>query len=164
MSGSPFAYQSGGGGGSADGIITEWASWTPTGSWSTNTTYAGRKRRVGDTGEYEVLVSLAGAPTSAQLSINMPAGEEIDTTKLTTSTTLVPVLGHAKALDAGVREYPSGIVRYVSATVVDTRFLVSDTTSPVYGANLTQAAPFTFGSGDSVYLRWMAPIVGWGAV
>jgi hypothetical protein len=44
-------------------IVGPWIDYTPTGSWTSNTTYSGQYRRVGDTLEAEVTVDLSGALT-----------------------------------------------------------------------------------------------------
>lgn len=140
-------------------VITEWESWTPTGSWSTNTTYTGRKRRIGSQGYYEVKIATAGAPTSAALTINMPSGEVINTTD-----ELIQyasgILGMGVARDAGVLPYPVS-VGYSSTTAVAVFALSRPTTYLVNSDTTTQAVPFTFGASDEIYLRWDVPIVAW---
>lgn len=55
-------------------------TWTPTGSWTTNTTYTGDYTRVGNVGNFHIRIALAGAPNAANLTaINMPSGLTIDT-------------------------------------------------------------------------------------
>lgn len=137
--------------------ITDWQSWTPTGSWSSNTTYTGYKRRVGDSGEYQVRVATSGAPTSASLTINQPSGETIDTSK-GTYTTASRILRNSDGTisDTGVAIY-QGDVGYSSSSAV--AVLYDDGTGKY--ASVTQAAPMTFGSGDYVEVSWSTPIVGW---
>lgn len=137
--------------------ITDWVSWTPTGSWSTNTTYTGLKRRVGDTYEYQVMISLAGAPTAATLTVNIP--DTMDTAKLINSVGTIPRLGRADVRDTGVALYEANI-HYNSTTSV----LVA--TAGVSGALVTEntvvnaTSPITFGSTDQIILNFSAPIVG----
>jgi hypothetical protein len=137
--------------------VTDWQAWTPTGSWVTNTTYTGWRRRVGDTEEYRVVITTSGAPTATLLSINLP--NTIDTTKLPSST-YTPILGQCKALDASISAYGLGYVGYLSTTSV---FLTAPNASSTYvtAPDLTQAVPFTFGAGDSVIATFSAPILGW---
>ena len=62
--------------------VTDWVSYTPTGSWTTNTTYTGKWRRVGDSIQVQAKITLSGAPNAAtQLQIGIPSGLTIDTTK-----------------------------------------------------------------------------------
>src|SRR5690606_24250412 len=51
---------------------------TVTGSWTANTTYSATERRVGNWAQYDVVVITSGAPTSANLAINLPSGRTID--------------------------------------------------------------------------------------
>ncbi len=137
---------------------TDWGvqSWTPTGAWSTNSTYTGQWRRVGDTMECQVKIALAGAPTSASLTVNMPTGYTIDTTKLV-STTADARLGGGGGKCAGVTA--DFLVGYNSTTSVDVRYLSSASTGAA--SAVTQAAPGTFANADEVNLFWRVPIVGW---
>ncbi len=47
--------------------VSDWVSFTPTGSWTTNTTYTGLWRRIGDSMEIQAKALCSGAPTSAGL-------------------------------------------------------------------------------------------------
>ena len=86
--------------------MTDWVSWTPTGSWNTNVTYTGRWRRVGDSAEYYVKVVTSGAPNSTGLTINLPSGHVIDTTRFASSTDTF-TLGIGHILDTGTAYYLS---------------------------------------------------------
>lgn len=141
-------------------VVGEWVAFTPTGSWSANTTYTGRYRRVGDSMELDVYLLLAGAPTSAALTVNMPSGFTIDTTKLAAAgDSNNHTLGLLEALDAATNRY-YGRVRYNSTTSVAAfNGLASGTY--VTESQITQAAPVTFGASDAVYLKWSVPIAEW---
>ena len=131
--------------------ITDWVSWTPTGSWTTNTTYTGKKRRVGDEYEYMVKVATSGAPTATSLSINL--SETIDTSKVTS--TGIYASGFEKsgvANDSG-NAYPVKVL-YNTATVV------SVTTGASPAALVSNTAPFTFAAGDEINVRFTLPILG----
>jgi hypothetical protein len=138
--------------------ITDWQSYTPTGSWTANSTYTGQWRRVGDSAEIHARVACSGAPTSANLTINIPSGLVIDTAKLTSSVSGYSViLGQATLNDSntfGYKAYPV----YSSTTAVLIAYQSATTGA---GSAVTQAAPFTFGNGDSVEAAFMVPIVGW---
>lgn len=139
--------------------VSAWLSYTPTGSWNTNTTYTGRKRLVGDTAEYEVNISLTGAPNSTALTINQPANETIDTSKLTSNFATNQIIrGWGTAMDAGVLGYPIEI-DYSSTTAV--RVLVLGKTGTYIDINNTvsELRPFTFGNGDFITIKYSVPIV-----
>jgi len=144
--------------------ITDWQSFTPTGSWTTNATYTGRWRRVGDKMEVEWQVATSGAPNSTALTLNIPSGYAIDTAKLLDTVSGEQPLGRGSALDTGVAYYPNLLCRYSSATTID--LLVDYQGSGgnvVYTAAtpLTQSAPFTFGAGDKVWASVTIPVLGW---
>lgn len=139
----------------------DWRAFTPTGTWSTNTTYSGRYRKIGDSAEIEVKVSTSGAPTSAALSINMPNGLVVDTSKLASATAGDVYVGVGNATDNGVAAYPCWVYQASSGTVLTPTFGVASGANLTSGSNVTQAAPFTFGSGDFVTIRAKVPIVGW---
>lgn len=136
--------------------ITDWSACTVTGTWVSNTTYTAKKRRVGGNYEYDVKVATSGAPTSAALVITIP--DSMDTTRISGTETS---LGTGLISDSSSAYYPF-MVNYNNPTeVVPYAYLASGT----YGsfALITQAVPFTFGAGDSVTMRFSAPIVGLGA-
>lgn len=136
--------------------VNDWISFTPTGTWIANSTYAGRWRRVGDSMQIEATVSVAGgAPTSADLYFNMPTGYTIDTTKLTSTTAGKIALGSAVIVDSGTKNYV-GAISLVSSTQV----LVSTADSAGDGI-VRQNNPITFGTGDSVAINATLPIAGW---
>lgn len=132
-------------------------SWTPTGSWSTNTTYTGIWGRSGQNMEASVKVATSGAPTSAALTINLPTGYTIDTNYLTdTGAGLGSILGVGTANDSGTSYRVQ--VKYSSTTAIAVSYQ-----SNASGAesNVTQAAPFTFGASDYVDVKFSVPIVTW---
>src|SRR6185369_9868403 len=103
--------------------------------WVTNTTYAGRWRRVGDSMQIQATISLAGAPTTATFDMTIPSGFTIDTTKLAGGAIVDNALGSATSRDAGTANF-SGCVRYSTTTTVQ---IVGDAGS---GGLWTQAVPF----------------------
>lgn len=138
--------------------MTDWTSFTPTGSWTTNSTYTGYWKRVGDTLFIQGKIALSGAPTATQLQINIPFGLSIDTAKIDADTAN-RTLGMWSGDDAGVNGY-TGMIRYSTATKVDCNSLNASGTF-VVGSTVTSTNPFSFGSGDSVDFSFSVPIVGW---
>jgi hypothetical protein len=138
---------------------TEWTSFTPTGSWSTNTTYTGIRRRVGKYLEIQTKVSLAGAPTSAALTLTLPNSYTIDTADLISTVGYEVVLGQWHVIDSGSSIYV-GDVSYSSTTVV--RLAAHNAASTYLNqSDLTQAIPITFGNTDTVVCNYRVPISGW---
>lgn len=133
--------------------ITDWISFTPTGTWSANTTYTGRYRRDGDSMELEATAALTGAPVGT-FTLNLPSGFTIDTTKLSNaSTTGSSSLGVAGAEDGGAGVHV-GKVSFGSTTSVRVQ---GDDGSDLWSATV----PITFGNTDFVNLRATVPILGW---
>lgn len=141
--------------------ITDWVSYTPTGSWSTNTTYTGRWRRVGDSLESDVLVSTSGAPTTSTLAINLPSGLTIDTAKTAGGTdTDSTTYGNGVAKDAGTNNYASLKIGYNNSTSVVV-YTLNTAGTYAAGTPVNQVVPFTFGASDAVNIRYSVPISGW---
>lgn len=137
--------------------ITDWTSFTPTGSWSTNTTYTGFWKREGDTAKVSVQVYLSGAPTSATLTVNLPSGLTMDVNKLLSNTTQHLNLGTVRILDSGTAYYRLGAVAYSSTTAVEIFAYATAGTD----TSVSQAAPITFANGDRIWIELSVPIVGW---
>lgn len=141
-----------------DETLTEWQAWTPTGAWTANTTYTGAWRRNGDTMQGWVKIAIAGAPTSATLTVNLPTGYTIDTTKVDADADNT-ALGIVNVRDDGTGAY-KGSVAYVSTTAIQPVWwslstLRLDTTA------ITQASPITFAASDEVHLSFSVPILEW---
>jgi hypothetical protein len=133
--------------------VTDWQSFTPTGTWVSNTTYAGRYRRVGDSVQVEYEIVTSGAPTATQLLVNLPSGLTPDSTKITNPGQSV---GTARIRDGGVQTYAG--VSYINSSTSGTSTLgiISDDAGEV-----TQTVPFTWGSGDSLFLDAVVQISNW---
>ncbi len=132
--------------------VSDWVSFTPTGSWTTNTTYTGLWRRIGDSMEIQAKALCSGAPTSAGLYFNMPSGFTIDSNKIPSG---ISTSGVASMQDSGVASY----IGEVQINITANTFYVYTTASP--SANVTQAVPFTFGANDYVSINVVVPITGW---
>jgi hypothetical protein len=138
--------------------VTDWQSYTPTGTWTTNTTYTGRWRRVGDSMQLTATAALSGAPNAVGLKFNMPAGYTIDTAKLANSNISGgsrQILGNVSILDSGL-SVRSGVIVYESATSLWP--YSADSTGDF---SISNTMPITFGSGDAVSITATVPILGW---
>jgi hypothetical protein len=142
-------------------IPSLWTSWTPTGSWVANTTFSGFKRRVGGDAEYKVNLAITGAPTSAPLHINLPAGEVIDSTKVQANAANVTGgLGTGSGLDSGTGNFAASVFYKDTTSVFASTFLTGSASSEGQGT-ITQASPMTWANGDRLVLEFKVPIVGW---
>lgn len=147
-------------------IVTAWQSFTPTGTWTSNTTYTGKYRRVGDSAQIQILLSLSGAPNAASLTVNMPTGMTIDTNKMifNGSTAAHRVIGDKVTIRSAGVSYEGQII-YDTTTVIDIYFLkTASGTNPVAintGNIVNATSPGTFASGDLVLIDFTVPVVEW---
>lgn len=138
---------------------SDWVSWTPTGSWVSNVTYTGKRRRIGEDEEFEVYVLCSGAPTATGLTINLPV--TIDTSKLahTTFGDGSSAVGFGKVLDSGANSFNVVVSPQTSTSVI---VKISNAAGTyVTDANVTDTVPITFGASDSVHLRFRVPALGY---
>lgn len=138
-------------------VMTDWVSFTPTGSWVTNTTYTGKWRRIGDSMMVQTQINLSGAPTGTLAAINIPSGYTIDTTKMAgTPNGASAVFGTWSGVAASSNV--TGQVEYNNTTSV-TVYYQSATTGAQSVINAT--APLTWANTNTMYLTYVIPIVGW---
>jgi hypothetical protein len=140
--------------------IGDWQTYTPTGAWTSNTTYTGGWRRVGSDIEVFVAVSLSGAPTSATFTAILPSGLTVDTTKISSSTTLQHTCGIGRLNDANGSSYPVTVL-YNSTNSVKLAMTDDAATGTVIAGYVDQATPITFAASDSIYFSFKLPISGW---
>lgn len=142
-------------------IITDWTTFTPTGSWSANSTYTGKWQRVGDSMEVQVKIALSGAPTSAGLTVNLPSGYTIDTAKLVSTDGTTGSLGRGTAADGGVATYFLTVHYNDTGSVAVYAMNAAATYAFHSTSQVTQALPFTFGNTDFVEVNFKVPISNW---
>jgi len=137
----------------------EWKSFTPTGVWTTNTTYTGVYRVVGDTLQVRMGVSLTGAPTGNG-NFNLPSGFQINSSKI------VPygrhTVGYCKAIQSGVNWYWFDIVASATASLT-TVYAIQKAVAgslvaiPATGVNATN--PWVWGNNDEMNIYYSVPII-----
>ena len=141
--------------------VSDWTSFTPTGSHVANATYTGKWKRVGDEMLLKYNINYSGATTSAALTVNLPAGYTIDTNKLTSNTGSTPIGGVGRF--SNLSDTWSGIYpAYNSTTSLAVNYAQDIGTGT--GPNLrtiTQAAPFAIASGTGIEFTATVPIAGW---
>jgi len=142
-------------------IVTDWVSYTPTGSWVTNTTYTGMWRRVGDTMEIDLKIATSGAPTAANLTVNLPSGYSIDTAKLTQSNNYkIFGVGTINDNDSADLFCAAG---YNSTTSIAIMTYDDGATGLTIG-NVSATNPITFAASDYITVKLEGiPISGWSA-
>jgi hypothetical protein len=139
--------------------ITDWnTSWTPTGTLSTNVTYYGKWRKVGDSMQIEGMISFSGANTQGVANITLPNSANLDTTKFSPVATGRAVFGSARIYDSSTDQSYDAVVTYDTATSI--RFSRGDTTAGS-ATDTSSNRPITFASGDIIAFNAIVPILGW---
>lgn len=137
-----------------------WNSFTPSSSWSTNTTTSGFWRRQGDSIAIQFGAELSGAPDSTNLNFDLPSGLTIDTAKIAPSTSTGNVyLGDCTIRDFSGSTY-TGKVRYSDTNTILAMY--GDDSAIGIGLNFVdESTPITFAADDSVQCHVIVPISGW---
>jgi len=144
-------------------IITEWEAFTPTGSWDTNVTYTGFKRRVGDSLEMQVRIDLDGAPNAVSLNVNLPNSLAIDTSKITDLTDTSMAVGIVHIEDEASTNFEGrATINSASVNSINCNFFLDSST--VETASVVNAtSPQTWASGDALIMTAIVPIIGFSA-
>lgn len=146
-----------------DGVaISDWSSYTPTGSFTTNTVYSGRWRRVGDLMEGQIYITFTGSPNAVTLTdIQIPTGYTIDTSKLAagTNTDSNWVGGGHMLANTGTITYPL-MVAYRSTTSVRA-FLQNSSSTYDTLSSITNTQPSSLGASDTIQMSFRVPISQW---
>lgn len=143
-------------------FASDWVSYTPTGSATTNTTYSGRWRRVGDTMEVEATLSYAGATNVfSALTLSLPSGYSIDTTKLVNPTTDVYPLGIGSHADSGTAIYQAAVNYWNTGYVGIYANYLPLAPGQTFAQYITNLVPFAIGNTDTTSVKFSVPIVGW---
>jgi hypothetical protein len=138
-------------------VVTDWVSYTPTGSWA-NTTYAGIWRRVGDTMQGRVRLACTGVPTNATLTVSLPSGYSIDLAKYPSSQPAT--VGNAYVEDAAITGF-DGFTYVFNSTSIAIKVLDVNA-SYARGATITgNTIPFAWNNQDYIVLDFSVIISGW---
>lgn len=143
-----------------EATFTSGTTWTPTGSWSANTTYTGFYQRVRNIGNFAVYITLAGAPTAAVLTINLPAGLTIDTSYLLATNPGMIFKSAVTLKDTSASFWHSGGVSYATTTTVEID-VYSTPTLYLRLTGVTNLIPVTFANTDWIKIEFEAPILEW---
>lgn len=137
-------------------VVTDWVDYTPTGSWTTNTTYTGKYRRVGSDAEFQVKVAMSGTPSAGSLTVNLPSGITFNSSSMVQldSFTSTDYNSSGKQGSGGYKFY--SVYNNASSVLV-----VYQSTTGAVGAAVTPTAPVSFVSGDYIIVRFKGPITGW---
>jgi len=138
----------------------DYTSYTPTGTWTTNVTYTGRYKRIGDMAHFRFRAIVTSSGSTGTFTLNLPSGMTINTSKLAATTDANQHLGTATVVDAASGNY-NGYVTYSSTTAVKVRFL-KNFAGVQYYSDVDGGDPFgTLASNDGVYGEFSVPITEW---
>lgn len=135
---------------------TGWETYTPTVSWTSNTTASALWRRDGPDIKVQFSVSATGTPGSGNLTLSIPSGIVANASKMATGTRQYG--GTAYIFDAS-----TGATRVLAA--VEPIFPGGTTVQFIASGNslVSPTVPFTWASGDIIYGEFSLPVVGWEA-
>lgn len=144
-------------------IVTDWQSFTPTGSWVSNTTYTGLWRRIGSDIEVQAKILTTGAPTSTSLTINLPSGLTLDTAKMLSSVGTLNTIPNSQTSiwDDNVSTRYAGRLTYNNSTSFFVGFFTDVNTTYERVDSVGHTAPFTWAANDYVNITYKVPIQGW---
>lgn len=135
---------------------------TPTGSWTTNSTYTGNYSRIGRNALINVKITLAGAPNAASLTINMPPGLSIDDEALEVGNGFAELVSSGIAFDNNAsRGFPARALYNGSTTSFRIDVLNNTTATHDSFVQINATTPFTFANLDTVEMTVLVPIQGW---
>jgi hypothetical protein len=139
-------------------IPSAWTAVTPTGSWSTNTTYTAFERRVSDSLEMEVKVATAGGPTATTFTMAIPHSLTIDTAKCNATTR--DIIGQGVIIDAGTNRFFANVY-YNNSTSVGVATYGATGTFLDDQAFVSSTSPMTWANTDYMVFKFSVPISGW---
>lgn len=149
--------------------VTDWTSFTVSSLSAisgtlTNYTVEAWKKQVGDVGSYRYKLTFNGAPgTWSQPIFPLPNGHVIDTAKIPGGLDFRQYSG-GRIYDASGFNYQVAAFIYTTTSVLAqfSSTVTHSGTAPLEPSGITNLAPMTWASGDSLYFEIREiPIVGW---
>ena len=144
--------------------LTDWVSYTPATSWG-NVNPTGKWRRVGDSMEIQAKIEGAGTPAAAALTIDIPSGYTVDTSKLEYDSDAggyYPATGgNAVLFDDGVQLSNGTCFLADTSNTIQVRCFQTNAEGEVTSGNVSTTFPFSFTTDDSVIIHCSFPITGW---
>lgn len=141
-----------------------YATFTPTGSWTSNVTYTGGYSRLGEYMFLNLKIAITGAPAGGgALTINMPTGFSLDFGRIlqATSVTRTGMLGGGFVDAAGA--YPIAVSQNDASSILVSG-LFNNTilgTSYIIRSAISGTQPIVLANTHSVTCWAIVPIIGW---
>lgn len=141
-------------------IITGATPFTPTGTWTTNTTYYGHKWRIGDRLFVSGRIALSGAPNAVGLQIDIPDGLQINASKIDVGNAIISLE------NSNVTLLDFGTTQIIGAVIYNSPTKVTVSANGIVGGftavqTVDNTFPFVFTSNDTIMFSFSVPIAGW---
>lgn len=134
-------------------IVTEWQQFTDGcgGDWVSGATYTCYFKRTGDSIDLEYQIDISGGVTATSLTVDLPTGLTIDTSKkpVTNSWSFE---GGGVAQDTGATQFRA-IASYKSINDLYVNYILNNTGTSITTARIDATAPVTWGSTDLITLK-----------
>lgn len=148
--------------GRSNELFLTYEIYAPAGTWTSNTTYSGTFRVIGDTLESHVSIELSGIPTTTstdgRLQVSLPAGYVIDTSQLSDENRIP--LGSATLFDNLGNWYAATVVWHNNLSNSEVEVLYHSVSgSLVTVTAVTDTTPFVWGAGDKVDIYYSVPVM-----
>lgn len=138
-------------------VVTDWVSYTPTGTWVSGATYIGKYRRVGDSIQCSVKIAITGPVTATDLQISIPSGLTIDSAKMASGDFLQSVFGTGHGFRSTGGTHYNFQIGLASSTLLFFTYQNQLTSQVV---SISNTAPFTWANGDIIHATFMVPVTG----
>jgi hypothetical protein len=138
----------------------DWYSFTPTGGWTTNTTYSGLLKRVSDELYFKTLISLSGSPSAGDMFIAIPSPFVVNSSKvlnITTDGTCRVGSGTLKQSTANASNVMDINVWYNGTNVYGQALPFSGASNNIL-SKITDTSVVSFGSGGVVQMNFSLPM------
>lgn len=144
------------------GNISDWTAYTPTLGWTSNASGSCYYKTIGsDELKARCTITTTGAPAGGSLTVSLPSGFAIDTTKMLDNSTTGFVVGDLYLRTSGGSDRLGIMVTNNSGTTLRAAWLsiiTGGNNDPIDYATLTSTSPVTIGSGDKVNIDFSVPI------
>jgi hypothetical protein len=139
--------------------VTDFIQFSPTINWASGYTTSGYYRRIGDSIDVSVKISITGAPiANSELLVFLPSGLTIDTTKLVSPAQgNAPVYGDAVGYDDSTTNRYLFRCQYWTTTSVKLFYQSSSTGQETA---VSTSVPPTWATNDTINVRFQVPVVG----
>lgn len=140
---------------------TDTLEFSPSGSWTTNSTYSGNWSQDGENVTVRYMVTLSGAPNVTTLNFNLPNSMVVDSGKLKMANNISHVQSSGEFRDASSgRRHEIRCVYNDSNGKIQPVYSNNSTVNTNIAIGITNVLPVTMATGDTIECTTTVPIVG----